>query len=151
MRRTEMARRRKNLSQKRNQEEKAGFFNHQLSSCWNFQNQLSNHFSQMDTINKLLRKQAPKHRAKVAESGPDEEGVPAVSGEAQQPGPVQETEKPPATMLRYVFDSQHRCRLGVPEEWLVAPSGELFHHAKKPAAGPGPGGSAMGRMVEEIS
>ncbi|KAI4127475.1 MAG: hypothetical protein LQ347_004590, partial [Umbilicaria vellea] len=42
MRRAEMARRRKNLSEKRNEEEK------------------------MDTINRLLKKQAPKRRGKIS-------------------------------------------------------------------------------------
>ena len=44
MRRAEMARRRKNLSEKRNEEEKA------------------------DTINRLLKKQAPKRRGKISQA-----------------------------------------------------------------------------------
>lgn len=106
----------------------------------------------MDTINKLLRKQAPKNRGKIAETGPDIQGgndATAATGERRQSVLPKEAEKAPATMLRYVFDSQHGCRLGVPEEWLAAPPGDFFSQAKKSSARPG--GSATGRMVEEIS
>ncbi|KAI1936760.1 hypothetical protein LOZ58_002413 [Ophidiomyces ophidiicola] len=96
MRRAEMARRRKNLSEKRNEEEK------------------------MDTINKLLKKQAPKRRGKIsaAETAGD------ASPRAQD---VEELIKPEPTMVRYVMNCDG-CRLGVPDEWFGAPAGQLFEY-----------------------
>ncbi|KAJ5759528.1 hypothetical protein N7520_006684 [Penicillium odoratum] len=62
MRRAEMARRRKNLSEKRNEEEK------------------------MDTINRLLRKQPPKRRGRQAAEGA--ESTPADQEEAEKADPI---------------------------------------------------------------
>ena len=109
MRRAEMARRRKNLSEKRNEEEK------------------------MDTINRLLKKQAPKRRGKIpaaeANANGDMIGTPQLEAEYEKPNPV---------FVRWVSDSKG-CRVGVPEEWLGTPVGRVFE-----------AGRGSGRMVEEV-
>ncbi|KAI1269698.1 hypothetical protein F5Y18DRAFT_107479 [Xylariaceae sp. FL1019] len=87
MRRAEMARRRRNLSEKRNEEVK------------------------METINKLLKKQAPKisRKAQLAmDATPDVE--------AQRPGPI---------FVRWV-SSKEGVRVAVPEEMLSGPAGRVF-------------------------
>ena len=114
MRRAEMARRRKNLSEKRNEEEK------------------------QDTINRLLKKQAPKRRGKIS----------AKEIEAQDRGDMSEAEEQveeevqivPANpvFVRWVSNAQG-CRVGVPVEWLGTPVGKVFGN-----------GGASGKMVEEI-
>ncbi|OAT09838.1 hypothetical protein BDBG_05543 [Blastomyces gilchristii SLH14081] len=96
MRRAEMARRRKNLSEKRNEEEK------------------------MDTINKLLKKQAPKRRGKI--SAAETAAAGDTTPRTQEP---QEPEKPDPIMIRYVSNRDGR-RVGVPEEWFGTPAGRIF-------------------------
>ncbi|PLB40209.1 PAPA-1-like domain-containing protein [Aspergillus candidus] len=95
MRRTEMARRRKNLSEKRNEEEK------------------------MDTINRLLRKQAPKRRGRI----PAAEAAEAASGDQE----TQEVEKVDPIFARWV-SGRDGSRLGVPNEWLGTPAGRPFEN-----------------------
>ncbi|XHG02122.1 hypothetical protein AWENTII_005484 [Aspergillus wentii] len=107
MRRAEMARRRKNLSEKRNEEEK------------------------MDTINRLLRKQAPKRRGRVP-AGETADATPADQE-------TQEIEKADPTMTRWV-SGQQGSKVGVPEEWLGNPSGRVFG---------GLGGGSR-KLVEEV-
>ncbi|OJD17921.1 hypothetical protein AJ78_02026 [Emergomyces pasteurianus Ep9510] len=117
MRRAEMARRRKNLSEKRNEEEK------------------------MDTINKLLKKQAPKRRGKIsaAETAAGGDTTPRT----QDP---QEPEKPDPIMIRYV-SNRNGCRVGVPEEWLGTPAGRIFGKVPtKQGSEPNQGH----RLVEEV-
>ncbi|KAI1126549.1 PAPA-1-like conserved region-domain-containing protein [Nemania abortiva] len=87
MRRAEMARRRRNLSEKRNEEVK------------------------METINKLLKKQAPKTNRK-AQAGM--ESTPDV--EAQKPSPI---------FIRWVSNKDGLC-VAVPDEMLVGPAGKVF-------------------------
>ena len=110
MRRAEMARRRKNLSEKRNEEEK------------------------MDTINRLLKKQAPKRRGKISAAettaNGDMVGTPQQEFEYEKPNPV---------LVRWVSDSRG-CRIGVPKEWLETPVGRLFEGGHK----------ASRRMMEEV-
>ncbi|EKV12474.1 PAPA-1-like conserved region [Penicillium digitatum] len=106
MRRAEMARRRKNLSEKRNEEEK------------------------MDTINRLLKKQAPKRRGRAA-------AAEAVDGTPGQEGA--EAEKAYPTMSRWISGS-NGCRVAVPEEWLGTPAGCVF----------GAPAVHTGKMVEEV-
>ncbi|KAI1328031.1 hypothetical protein F5Y16DRAFT_164040 [Xylariaceae sp. FL0255] len=87
MRRAEMARRRRNLSEKRNEEVK------------------------METINKLLKKQAPKtnRKAQLAmESTPDVD--------AQKPSPI---------FVRWV-SSKAGIQVAVPDEMLNGPAGRVF-------------------------
>ncbi|KAK2858388.1 hypothetical protein FQN49_004786 [Arthroderma sp. PD_2] len=112
MRRAEMARRRKNLSEKRNEEEK------------------------MDTINKLLKKQAPKRRGKISAAEAAGESTPGQQ-EAQEP------EKPDPTMIRYVMN-RNGYRIGVPDEWFGTPAGEIFGNPSNAPA------SHSGKLVEEI-
>ncbi|KAL8971684.1 MAG: hypothetical protein Q9183_000939 [Haloplaca sp. 2 TL-2023] len=87
MRRAEMARRRKNLSEKRNEEEK------------------------LDTINRLLKKQAPKRRGKISA-----EEITA-NAMASQDTPDVEVEKANPVYVRWVSD-KNGSRVGVPSEWL---------------------------------
>lgn len=95
MRRQEMARRRKNLSEKRNEEEK------------------------MDTINRLLKKQAPKRRGKIS-------AVEIAAGaETPEVSAGDEVERPDPAFVRWVSD-QNGYRLGVPAEWKGMPVGALF-------------------------
>ncbi|KAH6688292.1 PAPA-1-like conserved region-domain-containing protein [Plectosphaerella plurivora] len=96
MRRQEMARRRRNLSDKRNEEVK------------------------METINKLLKKQAPKTTKKNAAGEDGEDGG------------------PDPTMIRWVSTKQGSV-LGVPGEMVGGPAGKMFT-----------GGLASGKMVEEV-
>ncbi|KAI9820716.1 MAG: hypothetical protein M1827_005086 [Pycnora praestabilis] len=112
MRRAEMARRRKNLSEKRNEEEK------------------------MDTINKLLKKQAPKRRGRALPSELNLNGDPATPNGTLDPE-QQQYERPRATFVRWV-SNREGCRVGVPEEWLGTPVGRVF------------GKPRGGRMVEEM-
>ncbi|KAI9848987.1 MAG: hypothetical protein M1837_005878 [Sclerophora amabilis] len=105
-----MARRRKNLSEKRNEEEK------------------------MDTINKLLKKQAPKQRRGRALD------VAAVTAGDNTPNTEEpEVERPNPLMVRWV-SNREGSRLSVPEEWLGAPIGRIFQS-----------GNSSGRMVEEVN
>ncbi|RAL17802.1 PAPA-1-like domain-containing protein [Aspergillus homomorphus CBS 101889] len=105
MRRAEMARRRKNLSEKRNEEEK------------------------MDTINRLLRKQAPKRRGRI----PAAEAAENASADQE----IQEAyQKPDPTMVRWV-SGRNGSRVGVPEEWIGTPAAQVF--------GVGPG-----KLVQEV-
>ncbi|KAI1480578.1 PAPA-1-like conserved region-domain-containing protein [Daldinia eschscholtzii] len=102
MRRAEMARRRRNLSEKRNEEVK------------------------METINKLLKKQAPKTNRKSQLAGDQTPDV-----ESRKPNPV---------FVRWV-SNKDGSRVAVPEEMLAGPSGKVFV----------PGGLGSGKMVEEVS
>ncbi|RBQ73036.1 hypothetical protein VDGD_00882 [Verticillium dahliae] len=96
MRRSEMARRRRNLSEKRNEEVK------------------------METINKLLKKQAPKTNRKAQEN---------------QAG----DDKPDAMFVRWV-STKEGSRIAVPDEMLGGSAGKVF----------GAPGLRTGRMVEEV-
>lgn len=106
MRRTEMARRRKNLSEKRNEEEK------------------------MDTINRLLRKQAPKRRGRIPAAEAAENAA------ADQETAVPEYEPVDPTMVRFV-SGRGGSKVAVPEEWIGAPAGRIF-------------GGTPRKLVEEI-
>ncbi|KUL87912.1 hypothetical protein ZTR_03951 [Talaromyces verruculosus] len=92
MRRAEMARRRKNLSEKRNEEEK------------------------MDTINRLLKKQAPKRRGRVPVGELGGESTPDVAVEA---------ERADATYIRWISTSEG-CKVAIPAEMLGKPASRPF-------------------------
>ncbi|EED22424.1 PAPA-1-like conserved region protein [Talaromyces stipitatus ATCC 10500] len=109
MRRAEMARRRKNLSEKRNEEEK------------------------MDTINRLLKKQAPKRRGRVP--------VGELGGEAT-PDVAVEPEKPDVTVVRWISTSEG-CRVAVPTEMLGTP-------ASHPFGGLAVGAASGNKLIEEV-
>ena len=89
----------------------------------------------MDTINRLLRKQAPKRRGKVPAAELAEGGAAEQQEELQ---PVYE--KPDPTMARWI-SSRDGFRVGVPEEWIGTPTGRMF--------GNGPG-NASGKLVQEL-
>jgi len=108
MRRAEMARRRKNLSEKRNEEEK------------------------METINKLLKKQAPKTNARRN----------LLNGAGGDSTPDSEAQKPNPIFVRWVSNKDGN-RIGVPEEWLEGPIGNIFQGSVKAA----PMG---GRLIGEV-
>ncbi|KAK3314922.1 PAPA-1-like conserved region-domain-containing protein [Apodospora peruviana] len=103
MRRAEMARRRRNLSEKRNEEVK------------------------METINKLLKKQAPKTNRRNALLAGDE-----TPDEMNRADPL---------FVRWI-SSKDGNRIAVPDEMLIGPSGRLFG-----ARGTGSGG----KLVQEVS
>ncbi len=93
----------------------------------------------MDTINKLLKKQAPKRRGKISATETAAGGD--VTPHSQDA--AIEIEKPNAIYVRWVSNRQG-SRVGVPEEWLDKPVGSVF--------GAGGAGMNMGRrrMVEEV-
>ena len=92
----------------------------------------------MDTINKLLKKPAPKKRtrAEIMAASAAAEGTP---GEEDA-----EYEMAPADPLyvRYV-NSAAGSRIGVPTEWLEGPVGEQLREGWK--------GPARRKLVEEVS
>ncbi|KAF9761162.1 hypothetical protein IL306_003940 [Fusarium sp. DS 682] len=100
MRRQEMARRRRNLSEKRNEEVK------------------------METINKLLKKQAPKINRKAA----------AAAGAGG--GAAEDSNKPDPVFIRWV-SNKNGVRVAATEEMLDSPAGQVF----KPVSG---------KMVQEV-
>lgn len=143
MRRAEMARRRRNLSEKRNEEVKVCpiFFSfplahHQSPSLFLHRILTDISPTQMETINKLLKKQAPRTTRKAAMLAAAEE---AQDTEPQRPNPM---------FIRWV-NSKEGSRVAVPDELLSSPAGRLF------TGGGGKGGTAApfssGKMVEEVS
>ncbi|KAL1860472.1 hypothetical protein VTK73DRAFT_7312 [Phialemonium thermophilum] len=103
MRRAEMARRRRNLSEKRNEEVK------------------------METINKLLKKQAPKTNRRTGLGGDE-----TPDADANKPSPI---------FVRWV-STREGNKVAVPEEILSGPGGRVFGAVR------GFGGD---KMVEEVS
>ena len=81
---------------------------------------------QMETINKLLKKQAPKTNRRVGHL-PGDESPP----EFPKPNPV---------FIRWV-SSKKGSIVAVPEEIIEGPVGRVFV----------PGGSGLGKTVEEVS
>ncbi|CAM1509368.1 Fc.00g031070.m01.CDS01 [Cosmosporella sp. VM-42] len=104
MRRQEMARRRRNLSEKRNEEVK------------------------METINKLLKKQAPKINKK------------ALAAQANADDPDHESNKANPVFVRWI-SNKNGNHIAVPEEMLQSPAGKVFMN----------GGLASGKMIEEVA
>jgi Ino eighty subunit 2 len=84
---------------------------------------------QMETINKLLKKQAPKNNRRGANADK------TADGEANKPDP---------TITRWV-SNKDGSRIGVPEELLAGPLGKVYL----------PNGSRSGlpsgKMVEEVA
>lgn len=128
MRRAEMARRRKNLSEKRNEEEKVCFQRWKLASS---QGRITD-LEKMDTINRLLRKQPPKRRGRGAVADTD-----TTPGEQE----AQEPEKADPTLVRWI-SSAKGCTVNVPEEWLGTPAGRLF--------GAPPAVTGTSKLVQEL-
>lgn len=119
LKRAEMARRRKNLTDQRLEEEK------------------------MDTINRLLKRQAPKLRGKPvggSKNGVAGDATPSVdAGAGEVAGVVQEAPIP--TMVRWV-NNKEGVRLYVPTSWLGTPAGRVFD--------PGMGGRLGHRKMVEV-
>lgn len=90
----------------------------------------ANFDQQMDTINRLLKKQAPKRRGRAA-------AAEAADGTPGQEGA--EADKADPTMARWISGS-NGCKVAVPEEWLGTPTGRVFGAPTVPA----------GKMVEEV-
>lgn len=90
----------------------------------------------METINKLLKKQAPKTNSRRANLN----GV-TDTGNADSDEP----QKPSAISTRWV-SSKEGSKMGVPEEWLAGPLGSIFANSVKVA----PGFSMGGKMVMEV-
>ena len=95
----------------------------------------------MDTINKLLKKPAPKRRTRaeiIAAQQMDSMATPgAEEGEEERPDPL---------FVRWV-QSREGSRLGVPIEWMEGPIGDVFSGGG-PAGG---GGGPSSMMVEEVA
>ena len=82
---------------------------------------------QMETINKLLKKQAPKTNRRHALAGYD-----TPDGESNRADPL---------FVRWV-STKDGNRIGVPDDMVIGPVGRAFL---------GGGGLARGKMVEEVS
>jgi len=124
VRRQEMARRRRNLSEKRNEEVKVGTI--YLVGFW-IVARIVLIIPQAETINKLLKRQAPKtNRRNAGDETPDGDG----------------TRAEPA-FVRWV-NSKEGSRISVPEEILEGPAGAVF-------GGSNARGFGGRRMVEEVS
>ncbi|GMG14114.1 unnamed protein product [Aspergillus oryzae var. brunneus] len=88
----------------------------------------------MDTINRLLRKQAPKRRGRI----PAAEAAETASAEQQ----MQEFERLDPTMVRWI-SGREGSKMIVSEEWLGTPAGRVF--AEPPLESTGPR-----KLVEEV-
>lgn len=84
----------------------------------------------METINKLLKKQAPKTNARRREfNGTGDDGSPG--GESRKPNPI---------FVRWISNKDGN-QIAVPEEWTAGPVGSIFA---------GNGGTGSGRLIEEV-
>lgn len=83
----------------------------------------------METINKLLKKQAPKTTRRAALMAGDET-------------PDVETQRPDPMLIRWV-NTKEGSRVAVPDELLTGPAGRLFTGGSRGLTG--------GKMVEELS
>jgi Ino eighty subunit 2 len=90
---------------------------------------------QMDTINKLLKKQAPKTNARRREIN---------ATAADSTSDVSAEQKPSPLFIRWISNKDGN-RIGVPEEWLEGPVGNMFVDSVKPSGGMG------GSLIEEFS
>ena len=84
----------------------------------------------MDTINKLLKKPAPKRRTRAE--------MEAARAAELSPGAEDEEEKPDPLYLRWV-NTASGSRIGVTDEWLDAPIGDSFRR------------NNSGGMVQEVA
>jgi len=94
----------------------------------------------MDTINKLLKKPAPKRRTRAeiiaAQAAADNTPSEYDGGDLPKPSPL---------FVRYV-QNQKGARVGVPEEWLE-PDQPLGDALRQGWSGP----RRSGKMVEEVA
>jgi Ino eighty subunit 2 len=89
--------------------------------------------TQMETINKLLKKQAPKTNARRKDFN-------SITGEATPDG---EPQKVNPMFVRWVSNKDGN-RIGVPEEWLEGPVGDVFKNSVKPSG-------MGGKLIQEVS
>lgn len=93
------------------------------------------YFSQQETINKLLKKQAGKtNRKNLAAIGEEDR-----EDDGPRANPI---------FIRWT-SSREGSYIAVPNEMMEGPAGRLFANAVRPAAGTGFGGPR--KMVEEVS
>lgn len=90
----------------------------------------------METINKLLKKQAPKTNARRKELNGPQAGDATPDVEGQKPNPL---------FVRWV-SNKNGNRIGVPEEWLDGPIGDVFANSVK-----APGAGMGGKLIQEVS
>lgn len=83
---------------------------------------------QFDTINRLLKRQAPKRQKKEDKNENDAEG------------------RAPMSFVR-IISNNDGTRLAIPDQWLDAPVGEIFKQSQKPSMK----SAHPQRMVEEVS
>lgn len=89
----------------------------------------------MDTINRLLKKQPPKRGRRAIQDVTE-------SGQEDEP----EVERAYPLYVRYTQNASG-VTLGVPEEWLESPAGNVFTGPLAKATGR----PFTGRMVEEVA
>jgi Ino eighty subunit 2 len=91
----------------------------------------------MDTINRLLKKQAPKARGRraVGESQSNVDGSGVATPSEQEPN------APRDVRVRWISNKSGN-RIGVPGEWLAAPVGAIFRGSVAY--------SASNKMVQEV-
>lgn len=84
----------------------------------------------MDTINRLLKKQAPKRRGKISAA---EIAAATSDGEQTEPERVMsgemEIERANPVYVRWVSDREG-MRIGVPGEWLEGKAGGVFERTR---------------------
>lgn len=83
----------------------------------------------MDTINRLLRKQAPKRRGRIP-------AAEAAENAAADQETVAEYEPVDPTMARWI-SGREGTRVAIPEEWVGTPAGRIF-------------GETPRKLVEEV-
>ncbi len=88
----------------------------------------------METINKLLKKQAPKTNAR-------RNNFNGVGGDAT---PDSDAMKPNPMFVRWVSNRDGN-RIGVPEEWLDGPAGNMFQGGVN-----APGRGLGERLIEKV-
>lgn len=78
----------------------------------------------MDTINRLLKKQAPKRRGKISAAELSAAATGIGTGTGDDAAPENDTPANPV-FVRWVSD-RGGCRVGVPGEWLGKKVGGVF-------------------------
>lgn len=91
--------------------------------------------NQLDTINRLLKKQPPKRGRRTLQD---------VTGSGQEE--EFEAERADPLYVRYVQNAKG-TQMGVPDEWLQAPIGSIFTGKLEPSSKR----PFSGRMVEEVA
>lgn len=105
-------------------------------SSFSAQSRLTDVF-QMETINKLLSKPAPKRRTRaeiIAQERADGASPYAEDGEFERPDPL---------YVRWI-NNRAGSKIRVPAEWLDSPIGEVFKSQGSPV-------SRAGGLIQEVS